>query len=130
MPDPTKFTYVFFLISLDDADELVNPMMPNAGTYPVFNPDTGQWLNMGMGMYPYPAQFFPPPAHLVRPEYFHNAVMPYPFRGSNYRGRFPRSRGRGGYRGRGNYNSHNSHYDNGYDDYDSYDHKRRDYRKR
>lgn len=121
------------------ADEHITQMHPTAGTYPVFNPETGQWLNMGigmgmgmgMGMYPYPPQFFPPVA--VRPDYFPNAGMPYPFRGGgggNYRGRFPRGRGRGNYRNRGNYNSYNSNYDNGYDDYDSYDHKRRDYRKR
>lgn len=83
----------------------------------MYNPETGQWL----GMYPYPAPFFP---HM-----YPAAAMPYPNSYSdvgprgNFRGRFPRSRGRRGYRGRTNY---------GHDDRrgdDSYDHKRRHRRR-
>lgn len=94
--------------------------MPGMGTYPMYNPETGQWL----GMYPYPAPFFPP---MYAP-----AAMPFPNNYSDigprggYRGRYPRARGRRAYRGR--LNSY------GMDDRRNdewYDHKRRrDYRKR
>lgn len=108
------------------------PIIPGAAPYPIFNPETGQWINVGMGMYQYPGPFFPAP-HMVRPDLFPNAVMPYsnyPY--NSYRGRFPRGRGRGAFRGRGGYNPYSGGYKNGYDDYeDTYDHKRRrDYHRR
>lgn len=83
--------------------------------YPMYNPETGQFL--GMSMYPYAAPFFPQPMYpSAMPPFGNN------YRGSNYRGRFPR-RGRG--RGRANHYSYDDRND------DSYDHKRRrDYRKR
>lgn len=88
--------------------------MPGMGAYPMYHPETGQWL----GMYPYPSPFFPP--------IYPHPVMPYNnYRGgpnSNYRGRFPRSRGRGNYRG-GRYSSYDDRRND--DSYDSYDHKRR-----
>lgn len=92
-------------------------MLPGIGAYPMYHPETGAWL----GMYPYPAPFFQP----IYPP----STMPYNnYRGApsnNYRGRFPRSRGRGSYRGRANYYS--SHDDRRNDD--SYDHKRRHRRR-
>lgn len=88
--------------------------MPGMGAYPMYHPETGQWL----GMYPYPPPFFPP--------IYPHSGMPYNnYRGapnSNYRGRFPRSRGRGSYRG-GRYSSYDDRRND--DSYDSYDHKRR-----
>lgn len=93
--------------------------MPTVGAYPMYNPETGQWL----GMYPYPPPFFPP----IYPP----AAMPYPNnyemgpRGG-YRGRYPRTRGRRIFRGRIN---HYGNEDRRNDDW--YDHKRRrDHRKR
>lgn len=104
--------------SFHKLDEKPGPLLPGMGSYPVYNPETGQWL----GMYPYPTPFFPP---------MYPAAMPYPSnydvgpRGG-YRGRYPRARGRRAYRGR--LNSY------GVDDRRNdewYDHKRRrDYRKR
>lgn len=106
--------------------------MPAApAAYPMYNPETGQWMNMnmnmGMGVYP----FFPP-THLIRPDFFPNHVMPYPtsYRGTGYRGRFMRGRNRGGYRGRGGYHGYDENYKNGYDDYDVDHKRRREYRKR
>lgn len=98
------------------SDEKLGPMMPGMGAYPMYNPETGQW----MGMYPYPAPFFP----AMFPPYANN-YSEMGLRGG-YRGRYPRSRGRRVFRGRVN------HYGN--DDRRSdewYDHKRRrDYRRR
>lgn len=124
-PRGTEF-YFFF------AEENHAQMMPGIAPYPMFNPETGQWLP---AMYPYPTFF--PPTHMMRPDFFPNPSMPYPpnnYRGGgggNYRGRFPRGRGRSSYRGRGSYHSYGDKY-NGHDDYeDSYDHKRgRNYRRR
>lgn len=103
----------------------------------MFNPETGQWVNvnlgMGLGMYPF-APFMPG----MRPDFYPNHMG---FRGrGGFRGR-ARGRGgfRGGYRGRG---GGPSSYDHGHHDYDEYDDsydykrnrdrdlKRRDYRKR
>lgn len=73
------------------------PGMFAPGMFPGANPETGEW--MGMGMYPFP--FYAPgmmPA--VRPGYYPNSGMyrgRFPRGGGNYRGRFPRGRGRGGY---------------------------------
>lgn len=90
--------------------------MPGLSGYPMYHPETGQWL----GMIPYPAPFFPP---------MYPQAMPYNnYRGGpggNYRGRYPRIRGRGGYRGRGR--EYSSHDDRRNDD--SYDHKRRHRRR-
>lgn len=90
--------------------------MPGMGAYPVYHPETGQW----MGMYPYPAPFFPP---------MYPGAMPYSnnygeMGRGGYRGRFPRSRGRRGFRGRVNNYGHD---DRRNDEW--YDHKRR-HRKR
>lgn len=100
------------------SDEKHGSMMPGMGGYPMYNPETGQWL----GMYPYPPPFFPP--------MYPPAAMPYPApynemapRGG-YRGRYPRSRGRRIFRGRVN---HYGHEDRRNDEW--YDHKRR-HRKR
>lgn len=102
-------------------------MMPGtAAPFPMYNPETCQWMgmNMGMGMYPYPPFFAP----MHRPEYYPN---PMAYRG--YRGvrgaRYPRARGRGvGGRGRGGYQSHEGDY-NRYDNYESdhYDQRRSKY---
>lgn len=101
------------------SDEKHAPLMPGMGTYPMYNPETGQWL----GMYPYPGPFFPPmypPAAMQYP----NSYSEMGSRG-NYRGRFPRSRGyRRGYRGRVN---HYGHDDRRGDDWN--DHKRRHRRR-
>lgn len=78
----------------------------------MYNPETGQF----MGMYPYPAPFFPTPIYPTN--------MPYvnTFRGGNYRGRFPR-RGRSSYRGRNGMHS--------YDERDnSHSRRHRDHRRR
>lgn len=64
---------------------------------PLYNPENGEWL--GMGVYPYGAPFIPQTAGIPRPGFFPTI----PYRGV-YRGprsRFPRIRGRGTYRGRG-----------------------------
>lgn len=95
------------------------PMVPGMGAYPMYNPETGQWL----GMYPYPPPFFPtmyPPAAMPYPNNF-SEMGP---RGG-YRGRYPRSRGRRIYRGRVNHYGHDERRN------DDWDHKRRrDHRKR
>lgn len=64
-------------------------LLPTMPGYPMYNPETGQF----MGMYPYPAPFFPTPIYPTNMSYVNM------FRGGNYRGRFPR-RGRSSYRGR------------------------------
>lgn len=102
-------------------------MMPGtAAPFPMYNPETCQWMgmNMGMGMYPYPPFFAPMP----RPDYYPN---PMAYRG--YRGvrgaRYPRARGRGVVgRGRGGYQTHDGEY-NRYDNYegDHYDQRRSKY---
>lgn len=88
-------------------------LLPTMPGYPMYNPETGQF----MGMYPYPAPFFPTPMCPTNMPYMNN------FRGGGYRGRFPR-RGRGTYRGR--------HSSNSYDDRvgSSYNKRRRDYGRR
>lgn len=87
-------------------------MLPGMGGYPMYNPETGQWL----GMYPYPPAFFPPMYPPAAMQYSgpYNEMAP---RGG-YRGRFPRSRGRRIFRGRLNHYGHDRN-----DDW--YDHKRR-----
>lgn len=93
-------------------------LVPGMGAYPMYNPETGQWL----GMYPYPAPMVFPTMYPGAMPYSNN----YSEMGSRggYRGRFPRSRGRRGYRGRMN------QYDDRRND-EWYDHKRRrDHRKR
>lgn len=107
--------------------EATNPLAQQ-GAFPVFNPETGQWVNMamGMGMYPYPPFF--PGGPMIRPDFFPHQ---YPMRGRGgyrgYRGG-PRGRGRGAYRGRGggpSYDYGNRNYDD-YDEHDDdYDYKRR-----
>lgn len=102
-----RLLLIYYLIQ---TEENHGPLMPGMGAYPMYNPETGQWL----GMYPYPAPFFPP----IYPP----AAMPYEMapRGG-YRGRFPRSRGRrGGYRG-----ARLNHYGDDRRNDDWYDHKRR-----
>lgn len=87
------------------------------GGYPVYHPETGQW----MGMYPYPAPFFPamyPPGPMPYSNNYGEMGR------GGYRGRFPRSRGRRIYRGRVNNYGHD---DRRNDEW--YDHKRR-HRKR
>lgn len=117
-------------------NEVTNPLA-QPGTFPVFNPETGQWVNMsmgmgmGMGMYPY-APFYPG-APMMRPDFF---PQQYPMRGrGGYRGRGlpPRGRGRSSYRGRGGGGGsydYGRNYDN-YEDRDGdYDYKRRRNRDR
>lgn len=121
---------------------LPNPMMA-AGQNPfsMFNPDMGQWMGMGMGMgmYPYPPFIAAP---MVRPEFYTNpfrgnggaaaGVGGMGYRGNNTRGRYPRIRGRGGYRGRGGGGSyqyddqyHGYNKDEDYDRYnDEHDHRK------
>lgn len=91
-----------------------NLLSAGAHGFPMYNPETGQW--MGLGMYPFPTPFFPQAA-IPPPEYYQNAAMPYRgFRGG-YRGRFMRGgRSRGSYKGRSGY--HDSDYNKKYDDYD------------
>lgn len=102
---------------LGSIDEKQSSMMPGMGAYPMYNPETGQW----MGMYPYPPHFFPP----IYPP----SAMPYsnysdmPPRGG-YRGRYPRFRGRRPFRGRLN---HYGNDDRRNDDW--YDHKRRHHKR-
>lgn len=104
--------------------------MPSAppGSFPMYNPETGQWMgmSMGMGMYPYPAPFFPT-APMVRPEFFSNSMGYRGYRGMS-RGRFPR-RGRGQNRGRGGYQSYDAdQYYNKYPEYeDTHDHRHSKY---
>lgn len=94
----------------------------------MFNPETGQWMGMSMGMYPYPPFFAPLSAPMVRPEYFQNPMSYRGYRGGP-RGRYPRSRGRGSYRGRGGYHDGEYKYENdGYDD--GHDHRRKYSRSR
>lgn len=100
-------------------------MIAPPGAFPaMFNPETGQW--MSMGMYPYPPFMAPFSAPLVRPDYFQNPMSYRGYRGGP-RGRFPRSRGRGSYRGRGGYQYDGDYkYENdSYDD--SHDHRRSKY---
>lgn len=108
--------------------EVTNPLA-QPGTFPVFNPETGQWINvnlgMGLGMYPF-APFIPG----MRPGYFPPQMMPYRGRGG-FRTR-NRGRGRGSFRGRSGNSSYDytkGDYDGYKDDYD-YKRKRRDYRQR
>lgn len=98
--------------------------------FSMFNPEMGQWMGMGMGMYPYPPFIAAP---MVRPEFYSNpfrgngggggVVGGGGYRGTNLRGRYPRSRGRGGYRGRG---SGSYQYDDQYHGYNNDDHDRYD----
>lgn len=108
---------------MDNLEEKPAPLLPGMGTYPVYNPETGQWL----GMYPYPTPFFPPMYAPAAMQYPNNYSEMGPRGG--YRGRYPRVRGgRRAYRGR--VNSYGN--DDRRNDRDEwYDHKRRrDYRKR
>lgn len=105
-------------------------MIAPPGAFPMFNPETGQWMgmSMGMGMYPYPPFLAPLSAPMVRPDYYQNPMSYRGYRGGP-RGRYPRSRGRGSYRGRGGYHDGDYKYENdGYDD--SYDHRRKYSRSR
>lgn len=82
------------MLSFTDT-EVTNPLAQQPGTFPMFNPETGQWVNMniGMGMYPFANPFFSG-APMMRPEFFPQQMGAYRgFRGG-YRGRFPRGRGR------------------------------------
>lgn len=109
------------------------PPNPPAGMmaphgFPMFNPETGQWMGMSMGMYPYPPFIAPLTAPMVRPDYYPNPMMYRGYRGGP-RGRYPRSRGRGSYRGRGGYHDGDYKYEN--DEYDDgHDHRRKYSRSR
>lgn len=92
------------------------PAVPPA--FPMFDPETGQWMGMPFGMFPFATAPFLPGTSMMRPDMFGNPM----FRGGRGRGRFPRQRGRTGYRNRGSY-SYNS-YDRGYHEYDDdHDHR-------
>lgn len=101
---------------------------PAPGPFPMYNPETGQWMGMGMGMYPYPAPFFPT-APMVRPDFFSNPLAYRGYRGGMPRGRYNRGRARGQNRGRGGYQSYDTEqYYNKYQEYeDTHDHRRSKY---
>lgn len=84
--------------------------------FPMYNPESCQWMgmNMGMGMYPYPP-YFP---HMPRPDYYPNPMAYRGFRGLRPL-RYPRLRGRGILsRGRGFFQTLDIDY-NRYENYES-----------